>query len=249
MERHGLVPADFPELRVIRASDIKRMLAVQSAPDQARLFRGEPLDSSADWDAVLERLDVKELKSLLEDLRRRMKARFDRHVPTSSLLNDRWQLARDHGFGEGTSIYDECLILGSVVMGRHCWVGPFTVLDGQGGLVIGDYVDVGAGAHIYSHNTIERALTGHRAPLHRKPTKIGNCCFIAPHAIIGSGTVLGDRCFVAAGSYVEGVFPDGSYIAGNPARVVGHVMVQGDRAHVKIANKPSATDSNPQGGR
>jgi acetyltransferase-like isoleucine patch superfamily enzyme len=122
-----------------------------------------------------------------------------------------------------------------VRVGKHCWVGPYTILDGQGGLVIGDYVDIGTSAHIYSHNTIERALTGHRAPLFRKSTKIGNCCFIAPHAIIGPGTVLGNHCFVAAGSYVEGVFADGTFISGNPARVMGKVVLQGDRAYIERA--------------
>jgi acetyltransferase-like isoleucine patch superfamily enzyme len=229
-------------LSVIRVSDVERLLAgkaetVQTA--QRRRFRNELLDPAADWDTILASADSQALSAMLEALRRRMKARFNRHVPTGSLLHDRWQLARDHGFGEGTSVYDECLILGDVSIGRHCWIGPFTVLDGQGGLTIGDHVDIGAGAHIYSHNTIERALTGHRAPMYRKATKIGNCCFIAPHAILGPGTVLGDRCFVAAGSYVEGIYPADSYIAGNPGRIVGNVSIQGDRAHLQLAHKPA----------
>ena len=247
MERHRLTIADFPNLKVVRVADVERLVAGkgESMPAmQARRFRDELLDPSANWDDLLARHDVKELLSVLDVLRRRMKARFDRHVPTGSLLHDRWLLARDHGFGEGSSVYDECLILGDVSVGRHCWIGPFTVLDGQGGLTIGDHVDIGAGAHVYSHNTIERALTGHRAPLHRMPTRIGSCCFVAPHAIIGPGTVLGDRCFVAAGSYVEGVFPDGSFVAGNPARLVGQVAIQGDRAHLLRTGNPSITPVN-----
>ena len=235
LEQHGLTAADFPGLAVIRTSDVEQLLAQRAStpqPQLARRFRGELLDPAANWDEVLQRADSRQLAELLDALRRRMKAQHNRHVPTGTLLHDRWQLAKDHGFGEGTSVYDECLILGEVQVGKHCWVGPYTVLDGQGGLSIGDYVDIGAGAHLYSHNTIQRALTGHQAPLFRKATRIGNCCFIAPHAVIGAGTVLGDRCFVAAGSYVEGAFPEGTFIAGNPAKAAGKIVVQGNKAHI-----------------
>jgi acetyltransferase-like isoleucine patch superfamily enzyme len=236
MQQHGLTAADFPGLAVVRSSDVERLLATRAArPEQAqvRQFRGEPFDPAIDWDDVLNRADMRILTGLLEALRRRMKAKHDRHVPLGTLLHDRWQMARDHGFGEGTSVYDECLILGDVQVGKHSWVGPYTILDGQGGLTIGDYVDIGAGAHIYSHNTIERALTGHQAPLHRQATQIGNCCFIAPHAIIGPGTTIGDHSFVAAGSYVEGKYPPYSYLAGNPATRLGTVEIESGRARLQ----------------
>jgi acetyltransferase-like isoleucine patch superfamily enzyme len=175
-----------------------------------------------------------DLMELLTRLRKRTKARFDRHVGTGELLHDRWELAREYGFGEGTSIYDDCLILGTVTLENDCWVGPGCILDGSGGsLSVGHHVDIGAGSQLYTHNTIERALTGHRAPVFHKPTRIGNCCFIGPRSIIAPGTVLGDHCFVAAGSYVEGVFGDYQFISGNPAKQVGTVEVVGDRARVR----------------
>ena len=203
-----------------------------------RAFRGEVLASDVHWDALRD-IDLhRELRELLTRLRRRMKAKYDRHVPTGELLYDRWELAKDYGFGEGTSVYDSCLIIGPVTVGRHCWIGPSTILDGQGGLTIGDYVDVSAGVHIYSHNTINRALTGHRAPLFKKATTIGNCCFIGPYSIIAPGAVIRDHSFVAAGSYVAGVFPANSYIAGNPARRMGTIIIEGERVRIRSV-KPS----------
>ena len=189
------------------------------SPERVRTFRGQPLDPNTDWDGPLEADELYlQLNGLLDLLRTRMKAKFNRHVSVGTLLYDRWELARDYGFGEGTSVYDECLILGDVSVGRHCWIGPQTILDGaHSPLTIGDYVDIGSGTHIYTHNTIERALTGHKSSLFTRSTTIGNCCFIAPMVMIAPGTVIGDHCFVAAGSYVEGVFPAYSSIAGNPA--------------------------------
>ncbi len=236
IQQHGLSAAAFAGLAVVRASDVEELLRREGAPQAApaRTFRGEVLSPDADWDALCDTALRRELAELLTRLRKRMRAKFNRHVSTGDLLYDRWDLAKDYGFGEGTSVYDDVLILGDVKVGRHCWVGPGAILDGMHGqLTVGDYVDVGAGAHLYTHNTIERALTGHKAPLFKKATTVGNCCFIAPKSVLAPGTVLGDHCFVAAASYVEGSFPAFSYIAGNPARRVGSVELHGDRARVR----------------
>jgi acetyltransferase-like isoleucine patch superfamily enzyme len=234
---HSLSLTQFAGLDVVRVADVEAVLrqrTTTSRPEPARTFRGEQLDAESDWDGLCDTELRRDLAAILGTLRKRMKARFNRHVPTGDLLHDRWELARDHGFGEGSSVYDSCLILGDVVVGRNCWVGPNTILDGMHAeLRIGDSVDIGAGAHVYTHNTIERALTGHKAALFSKPTMIGNCCFIAPHSIIAPGTVLGDHCFVAAGSYVEGHFPPFSFVSGNPAKRAGVVELRDGRARVR----------------
>ena len=237
MAEHGLTDDLFAGLEVVRTGDVEAYLAARSAATAApagRRFGGEVLDPDADWDDVLADERYRELMDLLTRLRKRTKARFNRHVGTGDLLHDRWELAREYGFGENTSVYDDCLLIGEVTLGSDSWVGPGCILDGSGGgLSIGHHVDIGAGSHIYTHNTIERSLTGHRAPIFQKPTTVGNCCFIGPRAIIAPGTVLGDHCFVAAGSYVEGVFADHSFISGNPATLAGTVEVNGDRARVR----------------
>jgi acetyltransferase-like isoleucine patch superfamily enzyme len=236
MAAHELSEEVFAGLEVVRTSDVEEYLANRAGAVEpaVRRFRGAALDPDADWDEVLSDPRYQDLMELLTRLRRRMKARYDRHVGTGELLHDRWELAREYGFGEGTSIYDDCLVFGAVSLGHDCWVGPGCILDGSGGgLTVGHHVDIGAGSHVYTHNTVERALTGHRAPIFHKPTRIGNCCFIGPGSIIAPGTVLGDHCFVAAGSYVEGVFGDNFFISGNPARQAGTVEITGDRARVR----------------
>jgi acetyltransferase-like isoleucine patch superfamily enzyme len=238
MRAHGLSEADFAHLSVVRTGDVERVIAEKRGAPQSALpmFLGAPLDPKADWDSVLSAPWKTELAARLRELRRRMKAKFLRHVPLGTLLHDRFELAREYGFGEGTSVYDECLILGDVQLGQHCWVGPFTILDGaHAPLRIGDHSSIGAGSHVYTHDTIERTLSGGRGQPNKRPTTIGRACFISPQCMIGPGTVLGDHSFVAAQSFVQGQFPSHSFLAGNPARRVGRVELRGE--HVLLVRE------------
>jgi len=222
----------FAHLSVVRTSDVEAIL--QSKRARPRYFGDELLDPNQAWDEVLQSDDYRRLNELLTALRKRMKGRFERHVPTGDLLHDRWRLARDHRFGEGSSAYDDCLILGDVRVGRDCWIGPFTVLDGaHAPLTIGDHSSIGAGSQLYTHDTIERVLTGSREGAFHQESRVGACCFVSPLVMIGPGTTIGDHSFVAAGSFVQGDFPAFSWLAGSPARRVGRVEIEGRRARLR----------------
>ncbi len=229
IEAHHVSVDHFRGRAVVRAEDVQAFVG-QAGDAPARHYAGDTLDPAADWDAVLRGEEFARVQAMLTDLRRRMKARFDRHVSTGDLLDDRWELARAHGFGEGSSVYDSCLILGSPQVGKHCWIGPNTVLDGfHAPLSMGDYSSVGAGSQIYTHNTIHRVLTGGHAETFCMATTIGACVFVSPLCVLSAGVQIGDRSFVATGSFVEGRFPACSYIGGNPARRLGRVQVDGQR--------------------
>ena len=234
IEEHGLSLEPFAALSVVRASDVEAYLASRTAAAATAPARVVSPQEEAAWAALLESPLFRDMQHMLSLLRARLRGKYDRHVPLGTLLGDRWRLAKEHGFGEGTSVYDECLILGTVRVGNHCWIGPYTILDAQHApLEIGDWVDIGSGAQLYTHDSIERALTGGRAPLAKGPIRIGSYCFIGPMVSIGPGTTIGDHSFVAAGSYVQGTFKPYSYIAGSPARKVGTVEIEGDRARIR----------------
>lgn len=112
-------------------------------------------------------------------------------------------------------------IVGSPVVGEGTWIGAFTVIDGSGGLVIGRGCDISAGAQVYSHSTVLRALSEHEAPIERAATRIGDWVHIGAGAVILMGCHIGSHSVVAAGSVVRQgtVAPDWSVLRGVPARV------------------------------
>ena len=85
------------------------------------------------------------LTELHETLRKEIKSVWDRSVSFQDELFDRWERADFMGFGKGTSVYQDSLIIGDVSVGAATWIGPFTVLDGSGGLTIGDNCSISAG--------------------------------------------------------------------------------------------------------
>ena len=73
----------------------------------------------------------KQLSELHQQLRRKMRDKFQRSVSFGDLFTDRWERAKFYEFGEGSSCYDNVLILGDVKVGKHTWIGPNVVLDGS----------------------------------------------------------------------------------------------------------------------
>ena len=147
-----------------------------------------------------------------------LRNKYNRVLPANELFTDRWEKARYLGFGDKTSIYDSSHVFGDVMVGSNTWIGPFTILDGSGGLTIGDNCSISAGVQIYSHDTSQWAISGGKAPYEYTETKIGNHCYIGPNTIISRGVILGDGVVVGANSFVNKSYSSNSKIAGNPAK-------------------------------
>jgi acetyltransferase-like isoleucine patch superfamily enzyme len=171
---------------------------------------------------------IDQLKALWLARRREVAAKWNRSLPLGDYVVDRWEKARELGFAEGASCYDSVLVLGNVDVGRNTWIGPFVVLDGSGGLSVGANCTISAGTQLYSHDSVQWAITGGQAAYEYGRTVVGDNCYIGPHVVVGRGVRIGKGCIIGAHAVVLADIPDGSKAVGAPARVVGPATARSD---------------------
>ncbi len=171
------------------------------------------------WDELIVELEHREREMLTD---------WKRVIPRSELFNNRWDKAKFLNFEEGASIYDSSFVFGEVEVGEKTWIGPFTILDGTGGLEIGRYCNVSAGVQIYTHSSLAWVLTEGNASYSYAPTSIGNGVYIGSQCIIDKGVTIGNHSIVAANSYVNKSFAENSVIAGTPAKLIGKIIINED---------------------
>lgn len=157
-----------------------------------------------------------------------IRARWKRVLPMGDAFGDRWEKARFLGFGAGASIYDSAVVIGDVAAGANTWIGPNCVLDGSGGLTIGENCSISTGVQIYSHDTVEWAVSGGIAPYKHQATEIGDHVYLGPNTVVAAGSRIGKGCLVGAQSFVKGELAPYSFAVGSPARVIGRIEVSPD---------------------
>ncbi len=162
---------------------------------------------------------LRQLHKIYLKLRKDMKKKYNRHVSFGDLITDRWETANFYGFGEGSSCYDNVLIIGEVKVGKNAWIGPNVILDGSGGLEIGDNCTICAGVQIYTHDSIKKGLSGGKLEIEKKPVTIGSRSYIGPQSVIEKGVSIGDEVVIGAFSFVNSNIPSKSRAWGIPARV------------------------------
>ena len=164
----------------------------------------------------------RKIVSLWKDMQSFVNDRFNRTLPFGEYFVDRWEKARMLGFGKGTSIYDSSVVIGDVKVGKHTWIGPFTILDGSGGLEIGDYCSISAGVQIYSHDSVKWAISGGVAKYDYAPTRIESRCYIGSNTVIVKGITIGEGCIIGANSLVIHDIPPGGKAYGSPCKIRGN---------------------------
>ena len=173
----------------------------------------------------LDLLIAKMVWRLIRLLLKYKKNKYDRVVSLGDLFIDRTEKAKLLGLGEGTTIYDSSLVIGDVNVGRNTWIGPFTVLDGSGGLEIGDNCNIASGAQLYSHETVSWVLSRGKMEYIRAKTIVGDCCYIGPNTVVSMGIKIGNHCLIGANSLVTSNLDDYSIAAGSPCKIIGKVKI------------------------
>ena len=162
-------------------------------------------------------------------LRAESRSKYDRFNPIAEDLADWNQRATDWiGEDRGVTIYDSATLIGDVEIGEETWVGPFTLLDGSGGLRVGSYCSISTGAQILTHDTIMWSLTGGQRKPERTATSVGDNTFVGTNAVITRGVSIGSQCVIAAGAVVVSDVADRSIVAGVPASPIGEVTLTTD---------------------
>ena len=184
------------------------------------------------WIGTVRKMD--DAREYLLRLRQEMQSKWNRVLPSNELLSDRWEKAEFLGFGEGSSIYDSCVVLGNVSVGKDAWIGPFSLLDGSGGLTIGDGCDISAGVQIYTHDTVMQTLSEGKRGIDRASVEIGDYCHLGAGCIILKGVSIGHHSVVGAGCVVTKSFPAYSIIAGVPSKRIGSIEIADKGDEIKF---------------
>lgn len=150
--------------------------------------------------------------------------KYNRVLPFGDYCSDRWEKARFLGFGDGSSIYDNVLVLGNVQVGNNTWIGPNVVLDGSGILTIGSHCSISAGVQIYTHDSVQWAISGGEEPYAYASTVIEDNCYIGPNTVIQKGVIIGKGSIIGANSLVNQDIPPNTKAYGTPVKIHGIVQ-------------------------
>ncbi len=124
----------------------------------------------------------------------------------------------------------------------NVFIGHYSILDGTGGLEVGEGVQLAAWNGIYTHSShIAIRIYGNHyqeVPEQEKKgypinsVKIGKYVFVGAGAKILPGVTIGKGALVAAGSVVSKDIGEFEIVSGNPAEVIGDTRKL-DRRHLK----------------
>lgn len=109
---------------------------------------------------------------------------------------------------------------GGVRLGNRVEINNFSIVNGTGGVDIGDDTLVGPGVRIisYQHQTAI-GKTIREQPVVAKPIRIGRDVWLGANSVILAGVSIGDGAIVAAGAVVREDVPTLAMVAGVPATI------------------------------
>lgn len=112
----------------------------------------------------------------------------------------------------------------NIFIGHHNFIEASNSITIAEGCQITNFVSITSHSshqsiRLYGNNYAGAEMIGYI----KGKVEIGAFTFVGPHVTIMPNTFIGKGCVVASHSYVEGVFPDFSIIAGVPAKVIGSV--------------------------
>lgn len=144
-------------------------------------------------------------------------------IGDNNIINDNTRIFIHGKFsmGDWNVLHNDMLLMAEqhLHIGHNCWFGQNTILDGAGGLVIGNGVRVGMYSQIWTHVASGEQIEG--CTLYSKrETIIEDDVWLVGSCIVGSGLKLGWRSVALINSVLtKDTLPDRAY-AGSPAKLM-----------------------------
>lgn len=125
-----------------------------------------------------------------------------------------------------TFVHPQAVIIGDVIIGENCYIGPLCSLRGDfGRILIGDGSNIQEGCILHSFPNKNCIVDMHGHIAHGA---ILHGCHVKPYGFVGinsvvmDNAVIGEHAMVAAMAFVKAEFkvPDRCLVAGTPAKIV-----------------------------
>ncbi|MEI8170621.1 MAG: phenylacetic acid degradation protein PaaY [Rhodoferax sp.] len=151
-------------------------------------------------------------------------------------------------------VHPSAVLIGDVIVGPDCYVGPCASLRGDFGRIIlerGSNLQDTCVMHGFpGTDTVveENGHVGHGAVLHG--CRVGQNALVGMNAVIMDNAVIGESAIVAACAFVKAgaVIPAGSLVAGMPAKVIRQLSEEeiawkrdGTRTYQELTRRSLAT--------
>lgn len=149
-------------------------------------------------------------------------------IGDNNIINDNTRIII-HGklsIGDWNVFHNDMLIMAEdyITIGHNCWFGQNTILDGAGGLEIGNGVRVGMYSQIWTHVASGEQIEGCTFYA-KRTTKIEDDVWLVGSCVVGSGIVLGEKSTVLINSVVtKNTLKDRAY-SGSPAKLMENLNV------------------------
>ena len=131
-------------------------------------------------------------------------------------------------------------------IGDHCYWHPRTIPSEPYLLKMHNNVVIAADCTFYTHDILEymfNYISNKKYQQFLGPIEIFDNCFIGARSSILYNVKIGPNAIVAAGSVVTKDVPEGSIVAGNPARIVGSFDdLMHKRLSVQLPDKAQGVD-------